>query len=150
MGRHVLKQILFFHLLWFSPQFNIQLNHFSNFEEKSHQMQIGGCTQEPNMIVFPHQADPRNRGKKTSISSPIQFHLTFCSLKELGEKATFKIPLITILTKRDVHSQPAKCMKIILTSVVDDKQGQGKRLDGNVENVGFMFTVPSLMGMFQG
>ena len=40
-------------------------------------------------------------------------------------------------------------MKIILTSVVDDKQGQGKRLDGNVENVGFMFTVPSLMGMFQ-
>ena len=41
-------------------------------------------------------------------------------------------------------------MKIILTSVVDDKQGQGKRLDGNVENVGFMFTVPSLMGMFHG
>ena len=67
------------------------------------------------------------------------------------KKATFKIPLINaVLTNRDVHSQAAKCVKIILTSVVDDKQGQGKRLDGNVENVGFMFTVPSLMGMFQG
>ena len=66
------------------------------------------------------------------------------------KKATFKIPLINILTNMMNNSQPPKCMKIILTSVVDDKQGQGKRLDGNVENVGFMFTVPSLMGMFQG